>query len=877
MTIADRQLLERWQAGEAEAFQEIVRRYSGLVFRAGRRVLGDEQLAEDVTQDCFLTLLSSETRPVAPLAAWLHRVATNRALSVLRSEKRREAREARRALPEADVRDPTWREARCRIDQEIEALPDEQRVPLIKSLLEGETHEEIAHALGVPRRTVSHRIQQGIERVRSQLNRAGIGLSAAALVSGLAGESQASPSVGTIAELGRMAIGGPGLLEGSGRPSTPARRARPAAISLAGLGVVLIAAAWYWFSSNDGSGPVGQSDPERLEPQRSGAIFAAGPQAPPEEATRLVTESAGRSQESPSRLEAAPPSGEGRAVPKGLTVRGTIRDSQGTGIPSAEVLLRVSEAKPEWGMLQPDRILRSDVLRTRCDAAGAFELSGVRVAGQGELTAFQEGFAGARETIELAGEHVESCDLVLGSGKTFRGRILDGAGHPLPESVVAILEANDASEYTFGWGYGLTNVDGWFELGLVEAATHATVRVNSEVAGQEIFAGVPVDEPAILSYRARATLKGRVSGERGEASLVRISGELPEPQLAVFYTGWRLRLEFETEIGEDGSYLLEDVQPGIAYDVAVVEPGERVHGHPLSPPLLREDVAWSPQPGEVRVWSPVVEAPPSVSGVVRTRSGLPAAGLPVQVDRDGQTLWDHFAESDSDGRFQLRISAGAGRYRFSVMTRAGSGVSLASEELTLSAGESREIELEVPDPLVLALRVLDASGEPVESIQLRLLLESPGKPRTEVGRSAQLDADGRTRIELFDETTSVEVKVAEFPDGAWARPVRLSRADPQPFDEIVFRLSPAIGVRGRIVDVQGLPVEAPLSLRVTYSDGEHDDLNVSSSKTGSFERKAGIRAGVTRVRIDCEQGSWIGDVSDVGAEAFLDLGEIMIR
>lgn len=81
----------RLQAGEPEAYDELVRLYSGRLIAHARQILGDEDLARDAVQDGFLSAYRAMDRfnGEARLSSWLHRIVTNAALARLRVKRRR--------------------------------------------------------------------------------------------------------------------------------------------------------------------------------------------------------------------------------------------------------------------------------------------------------------------------------------------------------------------------------------------------------------------------------------------------------------------------------------------------------------------------------------------------------------------------------------------------------------------------------------------------------------------------------------------------------------------------------------------------------------------------------------------------------------------
>ena len=81
---SDRELVARAQAGELDAFEALTTRYEQRVYSLALRMLRQEQDAEDVTQQTFLSALESLDgfRGEASFATWLLRIATHAALSL---------------------------------------------------------------------------------------------------------------------------------------------------------------------------------------------------------------------------------------------------------------------------------------------------------------------------------------------------------------------------------------------------------------------------------------------------------------------------------------------------------------------------------------------------------------------------------------------------------------------------------------------------------------------------------------------------------------------------------------------------------------------------------------------------------------------------
>ena len=91
-------LLQRFIAsGDAGAFAEIVRRYASLVYSACMRILADRETAADATQETFFQLLKKANTITGSIPAWLHRVATGKAVDRIRAESARKRAEGQYA------------------------------------------------------------------------------------------------------------------------------------------------------------------------------------------------------------------------------------------------------------------------------------------------------------------------------------------------------------------------------------------------------------------------------------------------------------------------------------------------------------------------------------------------------------------------------------------------------------------------------------------------------------------------------------------------------------------------------------------------------------------------------------------------------------
>jgi RNA polymerase sigma-70 factor (ECF subfamily) len=173
--VDDRELAARMVAGDAGALREVYDRYAGLVFGLARRVLCDDALAEDVTQEVFVSVWQQPERfdPTrGSLRAWLGVLAHRRSVDRVRREVRRTRGEARVEVPETalgcdlDVDDALAREWLAdRIRAALEQLPVEQREAVMLAYYGGRTYREVAVELEIPEGTAKSRLRLALAKL----------------------------------------------------------------------------------------------------------------------------------------------------------------------------------------------------------------------------------------------------------------------------------------------------------------------------------------------------------------------------------------------------------------------------------------------------------------------------------------------------------------------------------------------------------------------------------------------------------------------------------------------------------------------------------------------------------------------------------------
>ena len=170
----------RWRE---DALAEAYRRHAGASFALARRLLGDQQSAEEVVQEVFIRLWHRPDRfdpERGTLRSYLLAQTHGRSVDLLRSEtsrRRREERDARetaQAPPdiEREVVDLTVAETMKGI---VAELPDDERRAIELAYFGGHTYRQVAVMLDTPEGTVKSRIRSGLRRMRRSLVASGMG------------------------------------------------------------------------------------------------------------------------------------------------------------------------------------------------------------------------------------------------------------------------------------------------------------------------------------------------------------------------------------------------------------------------------------------------------------------------------------------------------------------------------------------------------------------------------------------------------------------------------------------------------------------------------------------------------------------------------
>ena len=148
--------------------------HAGFVRGLARVLVRDENRADDLFQDAYLTALRSPPRESASVRGWLAAVLRNLVRTRLRSESRRAAREAAAARPDEvpSAAEVTSRlEIQRKLVDAVSALEEPFRTAVVLRFFDDLRPVEIARRTGVPAKTVHSRLHRAMGKLRARLDR----------------------------------------------------------------------------------------------------------------------------------------------------------------------------------------------------------------------------------------------------------------------------------------------------------------------------------------------------------------------------------------------------------------------------------------------------------------------------------------------------------------------------------------------------------------------------------------------------------------------------------------------------------------------------------------------------------------------------------
>jgi large repetitive protein len=554
------------------------------------------------------------------------------------------------------------------------------------------------------------------------------------------------------------------------------------------------------------------------------------------------------------------------ALEAGLSIRGRVRDREGSGIAGAAVsATRRGSGSPSEG-------------EAVCEEDGSFLVGGLE-AGSHDVSVVAPGYAAAHATTTPGGEPL---DLVLEPGGEIAGRVVDADGSPVDDAQVSVEDESQPRGPGRYSGGRADEGDGRFVLRDVAAGTYS-LEVRAASRGEASMTGVRV-------AAARTTSVGTITLGRGvvvQGVVVDSEGNgIPGATVGAERDANRRTGQLRTQTGSTGAFELRGVPIGAVYVSA---------SHPAYAPAREVAATVDPEKEPVPVRIVLVRGG-RIEGRALYRDGRPFVGGRVSCypldSRGGGMRWET-AAIDAGGSFVLdHVPAGRTMVTLMAFTPSSPMVmgsstniltSVASREVEVREGETTPVDLSLRD-VVVAGRVTRA-GQLEPGVLVSVMSGQGSSVMTWVGASAARLAspgpqplagttrdDGSYELLVFTPGPAF-VQMTGGGQGFPGREVEIPDVDR-------FELDLEIGsvtVSGIVVDgADGAPVaEASVGLRRT-DGGTGGSGGAESSPDGRFsiatepgeyrleararDRQSSSQAlsvgpsGVTDLRIEMESG-----------------------
>jgi RNA polymerase sigma-70 factor, ECF subfamily len=182
------ELIAGIKAGDAGAFEHLVKIHGGQMLSVARRFMRSEQDANDALQDALICVFrkADSFEETSRLSTWLHRITVNACLMKLRSERRRQEVNIDELLPTFDEtghhashvtawKDEPSSQAQCtELQQQVRAcidqLPEAYRTVLLLRDIEEMDTDEVARLLGITVNCVKTRLHRARQALRTLLS-----------------------------------------------------------------------------------------------------------------------------------------------------------------------------------------------------------------------------------------------------------------------------------------------------------------------------------------------------------------------------------------------------------------------------------------------------------------------------------------------------------------------------------------------------------------------------------------------------------------------------------------------------------------------------------------------------------------------------------
>jgi RNA polymerase sigma factor (sigma-70 family) len=809
MSPTDSALLRRWiNRRDPEAFKELCTRYAPMIHATSTRILGNVSEAEDVTQECFERLSGMAENPTGHLGAWLHRVATNRAIDHIRTAKRRQAREDAYVAARDESTEIGWDDVYAYVDEAIATLPDKMREPLVAHYLEGQRQARIAETLGISRQAVGRRINKGVEAIRRALKRRGITVGAAALATMMGSNlAEAAPlPVSLEATLGKLSVAGVRASKTTATIGATAATIGGVLVmkKIAIIAAIIAAALGVWTLSAD------KAATPPPEAQTAGVTTT-----PPEIATAnsaQFSETRGK-----PRAEGTPSENSMEAPPEetpsaGAVITGRVLDVEtGQGVPRVNLLV------------QP--INRGRGASAESDAEGRYRLEGLSEGAYEVGPSHAPGYPkyGIRSKwiqVELRQDQIiENVDFSFEPGVRVSGIVVSADGEPVAGARVGAMIAGMP-----GAEHATTKADGTFLLRLKMGGSDLLVQARNEAFESKAL------EPLVLPSEGLEGLVLMLTEEKSAS----ISGTVVNPR-GIPITGAHIHLSRgkadyiissgRADTTDNGAFVVEHLAAG-NYGIRLTPPEQSTWSE--LDEVMRVELAKGKHRSGLRLVLETDKGGLAIAGRVVDTQGKPIKDVEVRVALEQ-------VRSDAQGAFMITgLDTGMhslyARYVGSRdETRRYSHARVADVR-----ADTLDVEIVLHGVGMIEGRVIHAdTGESIEEFELFLSLSASTQfsPKLLINGKKVHHPEGAFSRESYVGGVTVTAKAPGFAPAFHSVEVR----ENETISGIELRLETVQALTGRVVNSRGEGVAGARLYfgRIPHMSGEDRFVGVTD-KEGAF-------------------------------------------
>ena len=179
------ELMLKFQAGDADAFNKLVDSNVNTVHAMVYRFLGDLSHAEDITQEVFMRVYKNADRyqPTAKFSTWIYRIVANLCFNVMRANKKKRTlslnanddAQNRIDLPDHKSASPDsgleQTELQIAVKKALNELPDNQKLAIILNKYENKSYDEIATIMSLSPQAVKSLLSRARNNLKDKLEK----------------------------------------------------------------------------------------------------------------------------------------------------------------------------------------------------------------------------------------------------------------------------------------------------------------------------------------------------------------------------------------------------------------------------------------------------------------------------------------------------------------------------------------------------------------------------------------------------------------------------------------------------------------------------------------------------------------------------------